>query len=288
MKKIIIPVLFVVMFCDASDAQVKNTAFAAVRYTFLYVADTTEPSDISTENMILYLGMNMSAYKSYDRVLRDSAMKEQLYKSKMEMASGGGISIGSPGMKAASATVFYKDMPNAKLKRIESLLNNYVIEEALPVINWTITPETKSIQELACQKATAFFRGRNYTAWFCSQLPYNDGPWKLNGLPGLIIEAADDKNEVVFRFAGFEDVSSRHISISIPDNAIKATAIEFKQLQDAARNDPQGFLNGSLAALKGSMAASGVTIKINNVTITPNGSSGKKKVNNNPIELTAN
>jgi GLPGLI family protein len=92
---------------------------------------------------------------------------------------------------------------------IQTLIRDYLIEEEIPMINWAILPDTKDIKGLSCQKATARFRGRNYTAWFCNQLPFNNGPWKLGGLPGLIIEAADDRNEVVFNFAGYEDISHK-------------------------------------------------------------------------------
>jgi hypothetical protein len=41
-----------------SQAQETETAFAAARYTFLYMTDTTKPNEITSENMILYLGKN--------------------------------------------------------------------------------------------------------------------------------------------------------------------------------------------------------------------------------------
>ncbi len=53
-------------------------------------------------------------------------------------------------------------------------------------------------------KATCHFKGRDYTAWFCPDLPVHVGPWKLNGLPGVIVDARDAKNEVVFQFDGVE------------------------------------------------------------------------------------
>lgn len=74
----------------------------------------------------------------------------------------------------------------------------YVIEEAIPSIEWKLVEETKKINDWLCRKATTTFRGRTYTAWYCQDLPFSYGPWKLSGLPGLILEASDERKEVLF------------------------------------------------------------------------------------------
>lgn len=43
-----------------------------------------------------------------------------------------------------------------------------------------------------------------WTAWYTLDLPYDDGPWKLCGLPGLILEAQEREGVFAFRFAGIE------------------------------------------------------------------------------------
>ncbi len=278
MKKTTGLVIIILSAFLSAGAQKSDIAFATVRYTFLYVTDTTQPTDVTSENMIVYLGKNISGYKSYDRVIRDSVMKEQMAQNEANMRSGGPVQINMTATKPGSGNSLYKYSSNGKMDRVENLVGKYyVIDDKIPVINWTITQETKEIQGLACQKATAPFRGRNYTAWFCSALPYSNGPWKLGGLPGLILEASDDKNEVVFQFAGFEDVSSKNIPVGVQDNAIKATQKEFNQLQEAYTNDPQGFARSQMA---------GSNIKMINV-VGRSGTPVKRKVNNNPIEKSA-
>jgi GLPGLI family protein len=96
------------------------------------------------------------------------------------------------------------------LGMLTDIKNNYIIDhEFLPVdfaaikfdtlfvkdtariISWELLNETKNINSFNCQKAQGNFRGRTYTVWFTNDIPVSLGPWKLNGLPGLILEATD-------------------------------------------------------------------------------------------------
>jgi GLPGLI family protein len=77
----------------------------------------------------------------------------------------------------------------------------YTIKDPLYNFTWRITEERKSIGAYECIKAVSQpFRGRVYEAWFAPSIPISDGPWKLCGLPGLILEAADQSGEVAFVF----------------------------------------------------------------------------------------
>lgn len=76
---------------------------------------------------------------------------------------------------------------------------HYWAEEPLFSIKWEIDHNTKAtILGYKCSKATGVFRGRQYTVWFTGDIPTKFGPWKLNGLPGLILEASDSLGEVMF------------------------------------------------------------------------------------------
>lgn len=67
-------------------------------------------------------------------------------------------------------------------------------------LNWVLENETKKILNYNCQKASCYFRGRKFDVYFSSEIPFNDGPWKLNGLPGLILEVYSDDDEATFHF----------------------------------------------------------------------------------------
>lgn len=74
----------------------------------------------------------------------------------------------------------------------------FFIKDSIPTINWNLTNETKIINGLLCKKASCNFNGRNYTAWYCPDIAINAGPWKLHGLPGIILEASDEVGQVTF------------------------------------------------------------------------------------------
>ena len=75
--------------------------------------------------------------------------------------------------------------------------NNYIIRDNYVDLKWKITEVTKKIADYNCIKATTNFRGREWIAWFTLDIPVPFGPWKLHGLPGLILET----NDVTSRFA---------------------------------------------------------------------------------------
>jgi len=86
----------------------------------------------------------------------------------------------------------YFDFSTDSLKSLVNLRISYLVEETIPLISWEFTDEEKLIDSIRVSKATTFFRGRKYIAWYSSEYPVKAGPWKLHGLPGLIFEAYDE------------------------------------------------------------------------------------------------
>ncbi len=76
--------------------------------------------------------------------------------------------------------------------------------EPLPEINWILTDESDEVMGYQCKKATARWRGRNWTAWY-SDIPIDAGPWKFQGLPGLILKLEDESGEHYFETVGMKD-----------------------------------------------------------------------------------
>ena len=76
--------------------------------------------------------------------------------------------------------------------------DDYLYEEELPSIPWIIQDSVKTICGHPCRQAEGDFRGRRYTVFFADDIPVSYGPWKLQGLPGLIMEAYDSEGRIRF------------------------------------------------------------------------------------------
>ncbi len=64
--------------------------------------------------------------------------------------------------------------------------------EPTPDIAWTLTDDTLTVSGYLCQQATATHRGVEWRVWYTEEIPSSAGPWRLRGLPGLIVKAESE------------------------------------------------------------------------------------------------
>ena len=108
-----------------------------------------------------------------------------------------------------------------------------VYTEPLGEIQWEISDSTKSVLGYDCIKATANYHGRNWTAWFAPDIPLQEGPWKLTGLPGLILEASESTGQHSFVATGLEATNQEIVPIYPYQQYDKMSRIEMlRQLRN--------------------------------------------------------
>ena len=88
-------------------------------------------------------------------------------------------------------------------------------EENVPKLDWVLSDETRTVGGHQCRKAECDFRGRSYEVWYAPDIPISLGPWKLGGLPGLIMEESDSTKQFVLSFKGIESVADTVVPISM-------------------------------------------------------------------------
>ncbi|MDO5615148.1 MAG: GLPGLI family protein, partial [Cruoricaptor ignavus] len=99
--------------------------------------------------------------------------------------------------------------------------------------NWNISNETKQIDRYNVQKATTNFGGRTWEAWFTTEIPISEGPYKFRGLPGLIIAIKDSKSDYDFQLTAVRNHSKSYDTTYFIENLnqLKPLKISEKQFQ---------------------------------------------------------
>lgn len=144
-----------------------------------------------TDLMALDISKTGSNYRSLTKITQDSARQAQI----QEMIKKGG-SVGTLNFKSSRkpGMVEYevqKNFPENKVYLIQPVSRDtYKILEDEKVV-WKISSEKQKIGSYNTQKATTDFGGRSWIAWFTQELPFQDGPYKFSGLPGLILKIED-------------------------------------------------------------------------------------------------
>jgi len=98
--------------------------------------------------------------------------------------------------KDTLSVVLFKDLVNQWAYSKKYVSELMIVKEEGYAVKWKITENYKTILGYKTHQATGSFRGRNYTVYFCPELPYRTGPFKFDGLPGLILEVVSDDAEV--------------------------------------------------------------------------------------------
>lgn len=169
-------VIFIIFF-SYSKAQTSSYLMVEYSETVSYI-----PQIINNDKGILFVSNNESYYKTiFDNVQKTDKIDDE--------------SIILPAIEDEYFSEIYIDVKNKMLT--ENTFERYVlkkyfsVKEKTPQISWKLFDEEKKINNYSCKKAETTFRGRTYIVWYTEEIPVSFGPWKLNGLPGLILSADD-------------------------------------------------------------------------------------------------
>lgn len=151
---------------------------------------------------------------------------------------------------------FYLEYATRKLTFAGRLVSeDFMYEEILPNIEWHLKDSVRTVCGYACRQATGCFRGREYIAWFTDEIPASAGPWKLTGLPGVILEAYDTDGVVNFR------ADSVHLSSGIIRRRdypyVKVSRAQYARLQDQFIDAPGQFSSIHASRFGGKVIAGG-------------------------------
>lgn len=281
-------IIFLIMSYTLNCMAQKNKVIARVNYTMVTKKDTSKVKGAKSEEMVLFVAKDASLFTSKSKINYELSQDQKMIaRSLMSAGSGSApvaIRIDRSGAELLSKTNYTNFLSSKKSYTIHEIFGQrYVIESDLPVLKWSLNKDTTNLSGIHCQQATAIVDEKKWTAWFAPTLPFSLGPWKLQGLPGLILHANCEDDELSFVFSSVEnatetdfvrtndirkranadpgdinpidvqmgiDVASAlfDLKIILPNyRSIKVTETEFNKLKAAYEKDPRGFskaLNG--------------------------------------------
>jgi len=184
-------ILFIAVFAFANAQESKESS-----NRFFYELTFKPKQDSAKHDKVITVlditDKNRSVYQDYTVISQDSITKVEIE----AMQKAGAYKDLSKSLKTPKFSArIHKFYPSMKVEYVDKVANgmtpvNIAYTEELK-FNWKISDEKQKIGEYNTQKATTEYGGRTWTAWFSADLPFQDGPYKFSGLPGLIVKIED-------------------------------------------------------------------------------------------------
>lgn len=256
-------------------------------YQVTMKTDSTNRREVKTETAYLDATPEKSIFYGEKRLQRDSVFAR--------MRQTGGATFDRSQMQNLRSNIDFtveKDFKSGKNTFSSRIARDqYSYEEDRPM-EWKIFPETAKIGEYKTQKAETNFAGRTWTAWFTTDVPFQDGPYKFSGLPGLIVKVEDSKGDYSFDLKETKKIAAMQ-NFTQSGNIVKVKRKDFEKQETLFRKDPASFMQASMSFGRGGGGISAPQSR-NGTMRTPDPNQRKQmeermkeemKKNNNPIEL---
>lgn len=208
------------------DIKINTLDAATIRCYYKFAQPLTVDKEKlqATDTMTLDIGSKISLYYDATRIKRDSifgsmmssSMNPSNIKSMSVLKDQDASILDGKGGTTLESTARGETSKLYKNRQDKEVIitdrgdgaQRYKCTEKNTSQQWNITSDTLTVLGYLCQKATSSFHGRDYEAWFTPEIPVNDGPWKLYGLPGLILKAKDTEDLFSFEIIGLEQLQT--------------------------------------------------------------------------------
>ncbi|UOU99380.1 GLPGLI family protein [Chryseobacterium daecheongense] len=255
MKKLF-SVLFIALFVF-SNAQDKDSKETANRffYELTYSPNKDSLDKRNKEMMILDITKDKSIYRDYLAVSQDSILKLEVE----AMQKAGTYKDLSKSIKQPKFShVITKSYPSMDVSYADYILQDKVSYKDEKSFDWKISADKAKIGEYNTQKATTTFGGRSWIAWFTTDIPFQDGPYKFKGLPGLIVKVEDDTKNYSWELKGNKKITNYDPEsyseklmkqFGQGKNSLEVSREKFEKMYAAYKKDPFGSIRTQLSQI---------------------------------------
>lgn len=244
MKNLIFPIILCLVVI-AANAQTK--ADIEVSYTMTSPNMRTGKLGDSTHQYILLANSSQSKFYSPRTEQIDSLCSTPDGEAKFKgMQRAAALAGNFDDIPRRDGSMYVVKSTDANVMKVcdTAGMEQYVVEEPIENIDWTIVEDSvKKVLGYDCIMATADYHGRKWTAWFTPEIPLQAGPWKLAGLPGLILEADADNGVYSFVATGIQNTTRQISQVYLADRYEKVSRKDLLKAQRSFLDNPLGQIN---------------------------------------------
>ena len=236
MKQFYIPFIFLLISSLVPAQELTDKFKYKATYDLTWQIDSTNSESIQNETMVLFIGDKISRFSSEGQYIADSI--KEAYKDRERTQQSFNEMRSKMPMSALNFYVF-KRQNSAQVSFTEKIVrDNYRYIQDIDDLNWEILPETKEVAGFVAQKAKASFSGRDYTAWFTTEIPISEGPYKFRGLPGLILKISDNNGYYNFKLNGFKELNDEILIEFEPEDYLEVSREKFLEIKQEYAENP--------------------------------------------------
>ncbi|MGN0049458.1 MAG: GLPGLI family protein [Bacteroides sp.] len=181
---------------DTDKSQTLDSCYLTISYRIKYKATETDDSLSHDDLMDLQLGRKYNAF--FSRNLRELDIQNtKELKTTMQFQTVPENYVGF------DLLVNHGDSKTIVTNRIPYTSQVIEYTENTPIQAWEyVLEDTATVMGYHCHAAQCTFGGREWKVYYTNDIPLPYGPWKLNGVKGLILKAEDNEHNFVFEAEG--------------------------------------------------------------------------------------
>ncbi len=135
-----------------------------------------------------------------------------------------------------------KNYPQKKKMIVEwETFKEFIYNDVVEKKQWILEKGDTTLLGYPCKKASCTYRGITWHVWYTLNIPIPEGPWKLDGLPGLIMSAEDAQGYYSFRCKGIQQKINQPMRFDF-NNKIKTTPKKVNDLRKLQFTDFNAYL----------------------------------------------
>lgn len=207
-----------------------------IYYQFKFLKDAKISENPREGLCVLQIGENYSKFSDTKTLAKDSLSEKFSHLESVGVKEMNQLFIYNPLWSMESL----KSGADKKVTYQKRYKTKYEYEEIQPELKWQLHNESKKILDYSCKKATVKYRGREFVAWYTTEVPINNGPYVFEGLPGLILELEDSQNKYHFTAVGI-DKKPMDIYLRSDKEILKISRAKFREVEKTYHDNPGAF-----------------------------------------------